>query len=211
MKRIAYFLLALSICFGLYGCQAKENDYSDRHELYEFGLEVIHKMQMKADSEAYQQLMGTPASVTQLMGEFELLDMDDLSAVYHIEIPGTDEILKNIDPENMDAYNSLPLELKEDIDNRIVGAAANSFLSRFGVNYISCAAILSTTKNISSLRVKEVTYYLYYFDGGMTIMVTFNPSGVATAQIVTWFHEDFKVFPADLFEEMGFRLTQIDI
>lgn len=214
MKKIICCLLAAVMCLGLMGCSEKDESSdeqkSENRNLYKSGLDVIALMQEKASSRNYLSLTKTPEEVMAPVQGFAAVDVEAPIAVYEVVMPKTENLLEYMDSDSLENYNALSPQLQEEIDWRMIAAIPNDLLAKQGYLYVAAGSILATSKKISSLNMEKPRYYLYLYESGMTVMVTFSADR-ASGSVVTLNNEIIQSDILEQCEDYGFKLKRVKV
>lgn len=211
MKKIALLFSLIYLMLTLSGCGTFVKKDSQNIDLYHAGLDMISTMEEMIQSEEYADIMG-------FIGEDELLEMVDTNdydspiAVYCISMPEITDLLKIADDFVTDQWNRLSDNLKEQIEKRLSFSTIVSMINTHKGSKIlafsSCYIAFGENENI---KVDDTKIYLYVFEEGIPIAITFSESGSIIAQFV--FLEDIDTLSnaRDAFEEYGCSVIKIDI
>lgn len=212
MKKAVCMVLILALCLGILGCSQKTERAgkrkSDKPDLYDAGLEVITLMQEKADSSEYLSLMGASEDMMNLIQDFAAIKVKRPIAVYEMELPKTEELLGEMDSISIRDYEAMSPQLREDIDRRMASAMATHFLAQQGNLCIAASSMLASSCKNMDLELENPRYYLYLYESGMTVMVTFGYAA-ASGTIVTLGSEELQEAIEDQCEIYGIRLKEV--
>ncbi len=206
-KRISILLLsALLFCFAENAfCEAKEPDY------YRIGLKVTSTMSEIIDSESYLSLFSNPDFFSKERDEMNTHDYDNPVAVYAVRY--NQEALMNLlfssDQEKANELSSFSSALQEQIRKHINIQALASLLNGYaGQNYIVLCSIATASIEDDSINGNEVVNYLYIFEKGTPILVSFSYH-VASGM---FFHipEEFRKTPEDCLTSFGVELVPVN-
>ena len=149
--------------------------------LKEYGEDVISLMVEMLNSEEYQALYSIPSSYDD---EFDMLQKGDYSksiAVYELSIPKEVLLDSNIDKNG----------LSDKLYEYICSSAYTSFAARInqlsGIDSMSISTIFAAQKIYAYKGVDTNTIYLYVFENGCPIAVTFVASENTALRAVGYF------------------------
>lgn len=209
MKRIALCLLSVCLLLSLTACQKHTSD----KELMSIGLDLIATMNEMVHSDDYLALLGT--SETQKMADAaKTEDGAKPAAVYRITMPSAEKLLESalyIDTEENDAWNRLSDNLKEQIKEKTGVSFLISHLNSYygGLTQVAASSIYLATDYNDDIVVEEAVIFLYAFENGTPIAVTFTEYGQINGQFV--FLEDATSLEAvqKVFEEYHCTVEQV--
>ncbi len=138
--------------------------------LVECGEDVISLMAEMVDSENYGSLYNLPAAYDKTISNLRDGNYSKSSAVYELSI-SEDELFESID-------TSIDKEsFSEDLYKHICSSAHASFASRInqkgGVEAVSVSTAFSAQKSFVNKEMDANKVYLYVFENGCPILITF--------------------------------------
>ena len=138
--------------------------------LVECGEDVISLMAEMVDSESYGSLYNLPTAYDKTISNLRDGNYSKSSAIYELSIP-EDELFESID-------TSIDKEsFSEDLYKHICSSAYVSFSSRInqkgGVEAMSVSTAFSAQKSFVNKEMDANKVYLYVFENGCPILITF--------------------------------------
>ena len=138
--------------------------------LVECGEDVIFLMSEMVDSENYGSLYNLPAAYDKTISNLRDGNYSKSSAVYELSI-SEDELFESID-------TSIDKEsFSEDLYKHICSSAYASFASRInqkgGIEAVSVSTAFSAQKSFVNKEMNANKVYLYVFENGCPILITF--------------------------------------
>ena len=113
------------------------------------------------------------------------MDYDSPIAVYSVEIPNAKDILSKLGIENIEEYDKLSDNLKEQLDHKVsISSIISSINAQSGTNTMALCSLLTATKDDKDVELDKSIAYLYVFEKGIPIAVTFTKSGYANGQFL---------------------------
>lgn len=183
MKKISIVIFTFLLALAMTACGKSHNSHNEE-ALFDLGIEVAKTMQEMVYSDEYISLY----TVTEFEDEivnFQATDYDSPIAVYSVEIPNVKDILSKLGPENIDDYDKLSDNLKEQLDHRVsFNSIVSSINAQRGTNIMALSSLLTATKYDKDLELDKSIAYLYVFEEGVPIVVTFTKSGYANGQFL---------------------------
>lgn len=165
-------LLIMTMFAGIAGFAQAEPDY------YHIGLEVTSVMSEIAGSETYLSLYGTPDTWSDIREAVNTGDYDKPVAVYAVTLDNPEaylEIMIEKDPDSSSQWNSLSDNLQEQLLNKIGVTTICSIVNgQAGASSISFASVAQAFIKNSDLTEENNVSYLYLFEKGTPILVTFG-------------------------------------
>ncbi len=209
MIRILCIALMAALMMGMAGCAQAEPDY------YQIGLEVADVMSEIADSEAYLSMVGNVESMKSAREMVNTHDYDAPVLVYSINMGDTKEYIRKIvaqEDGTGDVWENLPEKLQEQLLNKVnMTSICNSVNARMGVECVSFAsASVASIKN-SDLTEDEPVCYLYIFEKGTPILVSFGYH--SAAGMFMFIPEESRDNPeaiSALMPDLGVKLEKIE-
>jgi len=171
MKKIFSFALAaLSIAFLLIACEKTEYPTFE-----EKGLEIIGIMEDMINSEKYLEIYGVRDEALEIIESTAEGDYSEAEHIYEVK-------LQNFYGDLIDDYDELPKSLRKVAE----GELGSTFVSRLnvtaGIGYMT-AAYSITAEVLFNTDVEDSTVYIYTFEDGVPIAVSFsvNDEGICSA------------------------------
>lgn len=211
MKKIILFSLALLFLFSVSACATSEDKESTERELYKIGLDLISVMDEMVGSAEYADIMAT-GSVNQLAASVDTNDYDSPVAVYRITLPKSDKFVKLAGNFDEDRWNSLSKNLQKQIENRFTfSAIANIINSSFGSTNLAFSSMYTAYEENKGINIKRTTVFLYIFEEGTPIAVTFSKSGGVNGQFVFLDGIESLSDARTVFEPLDCSVKRVDI
>ena len=183
MRKFSIVILACLLILTMTACGQSRN--SDNEEtLFDFGIEVTKTMQEMVYSDEYISLYTTVEFEDEIV-KFQATDYDSPIAVYSVEIPNAKDVLSKLGSENIDDYDKLSDNLREQLEHRVsFSSIISSINAQSGTNTMALCSLLTATKYDKDLELDKSIAYLYVFENGVPIAVTFTKSGYANGQFL---------------------------
>ena len=173
-KMISILLVSVFLCCPAFNAcgEAAEPDY------YRIGLEVAGLMDEMVDNEDYLSMFLNVDAFDEVRERVNTHDYDRPAAVYSISVNDPksllEEALRN-DPESFRKWESLPPDLQDQLLLRFsLPALLNNADARAGAVYMAFFSAANAFVRSESLTGEEQSYYLYFFEKGAPILVTFS-------------------------------------
>ena len=183
MKKYSIVIFAFLLVLAMTACGKSHNSYNDE-ALFDLGIEVTKTMQEMTYSDEYISLYATIEFEDEIV-KFQATDYDSPIAVYSVEIPNAKDVLSKLGSENIDDYDKLSDNLKEQLDHRVsLSSIISSINAQSGTNTMALCSLLTATKYDKDVELDKSIAYLYVFEEGIPIAVTFTKSGYANGQFL---------------------------
>jgi len=140
--------------------------------LVEYGENVVSLMSEMLESENYISLYNLPASCDETLSDLREGDYSKAIAVYDLSIPES-ELLESFDA-NVDK-ESFPEELYKYVCSSAYTSFATRVNQKSGVEAVATSAAFSARKSFLNKEMNENRMYLYVFENGRPVLVTFTP------------------------------------
>lgn len=165
-SRVLTVLLCCALLVTLFSsCSGK------RDMLKKCGEDVISMMVEMIENEEYREIYDLSEEYDEEISKLCEGDYSELEQVYELIIPVEQLIDKSLDED----------DLSEDLYQYVCSSAFISFASRVnqasGVKAMVASSTFSAQKCFASKKMDESTIYLYVFEDGYPIAVTFVDSG----------------------------------
>lgn len=156
------------------------------------GEEVIALMCEMTASEEYEKMYGLPADYSDAVTKLRAGDYSKIKAVYELDIP------ESFLSDGADISG----ELGEYVTSAVYLSLASRINQKSGVKPLSVAAAYSAQICFVNTSLNENTVYLYVFENGYPIMVTFMPGKDGAVRAVGYFilSEAFEACSAEEIE-----------
>ena len=183
MKKFSIVILISLLTLAMTACGKGHNSYNEK-ALFDLGIDVAKTMQEMVYSDEYCSLYADFEFEDEIV-KFQATDYDSPIAVYSVEIPSVKDILSKLGSENIDEYDKLSDNLKEQLDHRVfLSSIISSINVQNGTKTMALCSILTATKYDKDIDLDKNVAYLYVFEKGMPIAVTFTKSGYANGQFL---------------------------
>lgn len=183
MKKLLAMVMSLLLIITLTACGNNSISHNEE-KLYNLGIEVTKTMGEMACSDDYISLYTSIEFDDEIL-QFQATDYDKPIAVYSASLPSAKDILSKIGSENIDAYDKLSDNLKEQLEYRLsFSSIISSINAKSGANTMALCSLLTATKYDKDIELNKSIAYLYIFEKGMPIAVTFTESGYANGQFL---------------------------
>ena len=165
-------LLIMTMFVGIAGFAQAEPDY------YHIGLEVTSVMSEIAGSETYLSLYGASDTWSDVRETVNTGDYDKPVAVYAVTMDNPETYLRLMidrDPDSGSQWNSLSENLQKQLLNKVgISTICNLVNAQAGSASISFASVAQAFIKNSGLTEENNVSYLYLFEKGTPILVTFG-------------------------------------
>jgi hypothetical protein len=161
-------------------------------------------------NEAYVEIMGGGSLVYDMVEEFRDYEYSSPTAVYCISPPQVTDMLRFTGTgDTGEAWNMLSDNLKEQLEYRVsFNTVISALNSKKGSSIMAYAALYTAMDKDESVRVNEPTVFLYVFEKGIPVAVTFDEGGRMQGQFV--FLDDVNNL-SSLFAQLNCSVTQINL
>ena len=211
MKRTTLLFSLIYLALILSGCGTSEKKESQDIDLYHAGLDIISTMEEMIQSEEYSDIIGTN-DVEELLKTVDTNDYDSPIAVYSISMPEITDLLRITDDYDADQWNRLSDNLKEQIERKLSFSTIVSMINaQQGAQKIAFSSVYIAFDEDENIKVDDTTIYLYVFEKGIPIAITFSESGSINGQFV--FLEDIDTLSnaRATFEKYKCSVIKIDV
>ena len=183
MKKFSIVIFVFLITFAMTACNKSHSSYNEE-ALFDLGIEVTKTMQEMVYSDEYISLYADIEFEDEIV-KFQATDYNSPIAVYSVEIPSAKDVLSKLGSDNIDDYDKLSDNLKEQLDHRVTfSSIISSINAQSGTNTMVLCSILTATKYDKGIELDKSVAYLYIFEKGIPIAVTFTESGYANGQFL---------------------------
>ena len=183
MKKFSIIIFAFLLALAMTACGKSHNSHNEE-ALFDLGIEVTKTMQEMVYSDEYISLY-TAIEFEDEIVKFEATDYDSPIAVYSVEIPNAKDVLSKLGIENIEEYDKLSDNLKEQLDHKVsFSSIISSINAQSGTNTMALCSLLTATKDDKDVELDKSIAYLYVFEKGIPIAVTFTKSGYANGQFL---------------------------
>ena len=184
MKKFSIVIFVFLLVLAMTACGKSHNSHYEE-VLFDLGIEVTKTMQEMVYSDEYISLYAAIEFEDEII-KFQATDYDSPIAVYSIEIPNAKDILSKLGSENIDGYDKLSDNLKEQLDHRVsFSSIISSINAQSGTSTMAlCSLLTAAMKYDKDIELDKSIAYLYVFEKGIPIAVTFTKSGYANGQFL---------------------------
>lgn len=205
-KLLSLLILAAMAATALVGCTAGT---SSEQELYELGVDVVGTMKKLLKSDEYAEIYGVNDELRELAESVDLSDYDEPEAVYAVTLTDVsefcDEFLADADVD----WDDLSDVVKEQLEAKL-GAPTliTQINSAMGTAALASSSMYLTVVEDEELRLDESATYIYVYESGAVVAVTFGRYGSAQGQLI--FTDDPDDI-GDVFEDCGWDVRELDV
>lgn len=173
MRRITgkVLILVTFAVLWLSGC-GKEGKETEELSFYDRGLEIVQMMWELTSSQEYRSVMTDNEELQTMIEDIGSGDYSVPEAVYSISVSREDlEGLASMTGE--ETWNSMSEEMKEFMMRRIFASFASQINGIGGATKLAASSICAVEKTFVNETAEEDMIYLYTFQNGIPIAVTF--------------------------------------
>lgn len=215
LKKWISAALVLGLVFSLAGCrfdEEEEQECASKRELYTMGMDLIGTMEEMVESEEYAQLLGT-AGMHTAIEQVSDCDLDAPLAVYEITPPEPEKLIKQMaDNDFQEVWEDMSPALQEQVKNRFsFSTLVTAHNGRMGSSYMAFCATYTASQKMPQLTVDEAKVFVYVFEDGINVVVTFGETGYANGQFLFLEGLDDPDDAEDTFREMKCKVERINI
>lgn len=209
LNRLVCAAAAVILLSLLSACAGQE---SDEKSLREHGMDVIKVMEEMVKSSEYGSLIGSNAdAVEEIRADLAAGDYTAPQAVYEIGLPSIQNLLTLTGGDGlMDGFSDA---LKNQLTNKSASSLVNLLNSRSGYAPLAAASVYTANKTFDSEAPTENTLYLYTFEMGYPVAVSFiaGEDRSVTASGTFLIVEDFDIQAAEqltaMLKQLGLEVT----
>ncbi len=223
MKVYRYVVLMCCFIILLTGCSfvnlgskdlmqeiSDENQYADT-ELYKMGLDLISIMNEMIQSKEYADILNANG-LESVVETVDTNDYDSPIAVYNVSLPETTQLLKLISNYNTDSWDNLSENLKNQIKNKTSFSTVTANINaQKGAENVAFSSMYTAFVKSEVLNIKESTVFLYVFEEGVPIAITFSEYGNIQGQFVFLENIDTLSDARSVLEKYNCSVSEIDI
>ena len=212
MKKFISLILILLFSLQLTACNTSANNQSDESNLYNAGKDLILVMDEMINSKDYAYLIGVSNNILSLTDTIKANDYGSPIAVYSITLPDSTDFLKIAGGFDMSNWNNLSDNLKEQAENKFsFSTIINLINSQQGTDRITFSSIYTAFDKNDSINLKSTINYLYVFEKGTPIAITFSESGGVSGQFVFLENIDTLENAKSAFEKYNCSVSSVEI
>lgn len=195
MKRYFIVVLVLTMLFSLWGCAREQNKETS---FYDRGLEVAELMVQAVNSEEYLAALSASDALTEKLDAVATGDYTSPKAVYSITFPETalEEMMA------MTTLGGMPEELAKLLNRRLTAAVMSQINAMAGVEALAASSLATIGMTFVSSELKADAVYLYIYEKGFPVAVTFTGGEDQTVSASGMFMM-LEEFPTDSAEEIA--------
>lgn len=179
------------------------------------GLEVTVLLGEMAANEDYTTWLGLTDNLREILDTYYVAyDYDTPTAVYEIGQADWQKVYEKADSGALEEFMKIPENVREQAELLLGSHLAifNYFTSQYGTQTIAISNALFATKRFS-VSLSYDTVYLYVFETGVPIFVTFDRAGAGEIKAVGRFvrSEAFTTLSAtrEAFQQYGCKVEKI--
>lgn len=213
MKRAvkcSFLVLALAVVLLLGACGSGMG--RKEKSVYEQGLSVISLMAEMAKSDGYAELYSSDPELKEFLSAAGGGSYDEPQGVYGIQI--SESTISGV--MQIAGAGEMSDTLKEYVTSRAQATVATQINAAGGASMIAASSVCTAGKTFVNKELKENTVYLYTFESGTPVMVSFlvGEDGAVSASGSFIFSEDFKTDTEEdmeqFFSEFGVEVERIE-
>ena len=193
LKKLISLLISACMLFCLVGCdngtqsnniESSITKTSSKNDLYSMGLEITKIMNEMVQSEEFASIMGV-SDFSDVIKIVDTNDYDSPIAIYSIEMPKIKDLFALFNVSEMDVWSSLSNNLQKQLENRInFGSIISIINSQHGSSELAFSSSYIASDYFDTLNVDKQIIYLYVFEKGTPIVVTFSKKGYVSGQFL---------------------------
>lgn len=170
-KRTLTFLMTFILAGGMWTGCAKVSASEKEKSLYEHGMDMVALLDEMVRSDAYGEMMGNPDGFGDVVERIREGNYTEPAAVYQMEISAgiLDEAILDISPDDSDFSDVL----WESLRHKWIGNLVFQINAYSGVSYVAASSVYTADKVFTGSELSEDTVYIYTFEEGFPIMVSF--------------------------------------
>ncbi|MBO5354271.1 MAG: hypothetical protein J6A77_13340 [Lachnospiraceae bacterium] len=165
ISTVLMLLMVMSFC----ACAETKGEVTEK-TLYEHGMDVVALMAEAAGSEEYAGIYTGSPELMEIIKNVGEGDYSAPKAVYAVSV-SEEAVSGLLGMENLDGYSAA---LKETLLSRAVGSLIAQINGYAGVNNLAVSSVLTLGKSFVDNGLKENVIYVYTFENGFPVAVTFT-------------------------------------
>jgi len=187
-----------------------EKELSSQAELYDTGMELISTMDEMLKSEEYKALFVSGNGLDSVIDTVNTDDYGSPVAVYRISMPEEKKLLKTMGYS--DSWNKLSDNLKEQVKNRLSFSSIATIINGTfgGSEKLAFSSAFIASDKLDTLTLEEPTTFLYIFEKGTPIAITFNEYGAVTGQFIFIEDTDTLSKVKSIFRHYNCTVSEVD-
>lgn len=205
MKRLVNTALALVMVASLTACGGNDSEVPGK-TLYGHGQDVVSIMVEATRSEEYVQAYTGSPEITEIVQSIGAGDYTTPKAVYCIKV-SDDTLLGLAELGNMDGASE---SLQDTMKGRVLASLMTQINGMSGVNNLAASSVCTMGKTFVSEEVAENQIYLYTYENGKPVAVTFvvGEGGSVSASGTFVMYDEFTCGSA---EEIETFFSEFDV
>ena len=212
MKKFISLILILLFSLQLTACNTAKSNQSNDSNLYNAGQDLILVMDEMINNKNYAQLTGATDSLVPIADTINTNDYDSPVAVYCITMPDVTDFFKMASDFDMSNWNNLSDNLKEQVENKISFSSIITMInSQKGANTVAFSTTYTAIDKNENLSLDDTINYLYVFEKGTPIAITFSETGIVSGQFVFLENIDTLTNAKSVFEKYNCSVNNVDI
>ena len=206
MRRNIFVMCVAALAFMFSACTGGvQNEAGEEKSLYDHGIEVISLLDEMIRDDTYGQMMSGSSEIQTVADEIKTGNYTTPQAVYKISVP--EDIISSIltvAGGDTSMISEMSEALQADLNKRMLSSISSQINSMQGVTYLAASSLYTADKTFVSHETEEDTIYLYTFENGFPVMVTFHPGedGSMTAHAVFLLDENLASAAEQDIEEL---------
>ena len=203
MKKLLCMVCAVVLMLGLAGCGKTEASAYDR------GLETVGLLAEAMGSQAYLDMMSANASLREIIKQAAKGDYSAPKAAFALSFPDEGMYLFSgvLEPAEV------PDTLTDLVNHRLISAIIPQINAIGGAEILAASTVCTVSKTFVSTAIQEDMIYLYLFETGCPVAVTFTTgeNSTVTATAVPILYEDFPQDDMDAMQELFGGMVKIEL
>ena len=203
MKKLICMVCAVALILTLTGCGKTESSAYDR------GLESVGLLAEAMGSEAYLDMMSTANALRGHIAKAAEGDYHTPKAAFVLSFPNEGMYLFSgvLEPAEV------PDTLTDLVNHRLISAIIPQINAMGGAEILAASTVCTVSKTFVSTAIQEDMIYLYLFETGCPVAVTFTTgeNSTVTATAVPILYEDFPQDDMDAMQELFGGMVKIEL
>lgn len=206
-KNIQLILTVLFAIILLSACKKAETDAGQ--VFYDNGIEIVEKMAEMVNNEEYISYYTYSSQLKELVNKIAEGNYDLPKNVYKITLlPGFFQEMADSYDMNIDGISE---SLQEDLEKKMISSIGSFVNGISGTEAVAVSSIVSAGGCFVCDGVTEHLIYIYIFEGGYPVFVSFNPGkdGAVSASGSFILNDKFKDMNEDIIKELMENMLMI--
>ncbi len=182
MKKLAFLLALVMISVAIVSCSS----YSSENYLYSLGIEVAGTMKKLIRSDEYAEIygIGDMEDIKSFAESLDLSGLDEPDDVYKVTLPEPEKLYESF--FDGDDWDELDEVVRTQLENMMNAQSVISKINtqKSGTSAIVVASVYNTIVKDEKLSLEKPVTYLYVYESGTVIAVTFGEHGTAQGQFI---------------------------